>query len=244
MLWDGGTSIVIDKPAGIPTQAPAGMDSVELRIRKQFENRTTYVACVHRLDRPVGGVLLVALQKRAARLLGTQFETRKIKKEYVAVVKGRVQNPNGRWIDHLAKLEDTAKATITSEGSSNAKLATTDTELIRYDPTMDASWLRLYPVTGRMHQLRVQAAHRGHPILGDSLYGNADNWTSQQNLFLETLRRQIEQEVNPTPDPIQNMNQTKEPVKTQVIALRADNLEFFDPKNAQRISVESTCQLF
>ena len=67
VLWDGEISIVVQKPAGLPTQAPAGVESLESVLRLQLADRSDYIAFPHRLDRPVGGVILVALRKRAAR---------------------------------------------------------------------------------------------------------------------------------------------------------------------------------
>ncbi len=89
ILWDGEIAIAVNKPAGLSTQAPEGADSLESILRKQLADRSEYVAFPHRLDRPVGGVILVALRKRAARLLNEQFAARKVCKEYRAVVSGQ-----------------------------------------------------------------------------------------------------------------------------------------------------------
>lgn len=171
VLWDGEAVVVVDKPAGLSTQAPGTADSLEIRLRAQFKDRSDYLAFPHRLDRPVGGVILVALRKRAARLLGEQFMARKIKKDYIAQVAGRIVDTEPVWIDHLRKIPDQAKVEIVAESDDQAKLAETAVEVIRYDQANDRTWVKLSPVTGRMHQLRIQAASRGFPIVGDLLYG-------------------------------------------------------------------------
>ena len=163
--------LVVDKPAGLPTQAPGTADSLELRLRSQFQDRSDYLAFPHRLDRPVGGVILVALRKRAARLLGQQFMARKVEKQYVAQVAGRVDTVEAVWVDHLRKIPDQAKVEVVDESDEQARLAETGVEVLRYEASSDRTWLKLSPVTGRMHQLRIQASSRGNPIVGDVLYG-------------------------------------------------------------------------
>jgi len=177
VLWDGGTAVVVEKPAGLSTIAPPGGDSLEARLQTQFADRSDYVHVAHRLDREVGGVLLVALQKKAARLLQTQFATRKVIKRYRAWVSGRVSlepspiDETVVWKDWMRKLPDEARGEICNENTLKAKLAETIARVLRYDEDHSRTLLELSPLTGRMHQLRLQTAHRGHPIVGDSLYG-------------------------------------------------------------------------
>jgi 23S rRNA-/tRNA-specific pseudouridylate synthase len=179
VVWDGDVAVAVHKPAGLPTQAPPGIDSLESRLRLQLRTRSSYVAFPHRLDRPVSGVLLVALTKRAARLLSEQFASRKVRKVYIAEVHGPVPSPPARWIDSIRKLDGLAKAEICDPEAVGAKEAETLVERLRLMPQRDASLLKLVPTTGRMHQLRVQASHRGHPIIGDSLYGSAAEATAE-----------------------------------------------------------------
>ena len=190
MLWDGEVVLVVDKPAGLSTQAPGAADSLESRLRTQFQDRSDYLAFPHRLDRPVGGVILVALRKRAARLLGQQFMARKVEKQYVAEVAGRVDAAATVWLDHLRKIPDQAKVEVVEASDEQARLAETGVEIIRYDESSDRTWLKLSPVTGRMHQLRIQAASRGNPIVGDVLYGGPPipDRTDQIQLRAHSLR--------------------------------------------------------
>jgi len=163
---------VVQKPSGIATQAADGIDSLESRLRHQLVERTDYMAFPHRLDRPVSGVVLVAVRKRAAKLLSDQFASRKVRKIYLATVAGKV-SPHllGNWTDHIRKVAGASHAEIVASTAPGARLAETHAQLRSYDSSTDRSWLELAPVTGRMHQLRAQAAHRGHPIVGDRQYG-------------------------------------------------------------------------
>ena len=172
ILWDGKSALVVHKPAGIATQAAPGVESLETVLRRQLADRTDYLAFPHRLDRPVSGVLLVAVRKRAARLLCDQFASRKVTKTYLAWVTGKVEPQQlGLWVDHLRKVTDRPHAEIVEPHAEGARLAETTTSLRLYDAANNRSLLELAPLTGRMHQLRAQAAHRGIPIIGDRQYG-------------------------------------------------------------------------
>ncbi|OUW77395.1 MAG: hypothetical protein CBD74_12285 [Saprospirales bacterium TMED214] len=172
ILWDGNAALVVHKPAGIATQAAEGIESLETLLRTQFAERTDYLAFPHRLDRPVSGVLLVATRKRAARLLSEQFASRKVTKTYHAWVMGQVHAQQlGHWVDHMRKITNQSQAEIVQPSSQGARVAETKVSLRMYDSATNRSLLELSPLTGRMHQLRLQTAQRGFPIIGDWQYG-------------------------------------------------------------------------
>jgi 23S rRNA-/tRNA-specific pseudouridylate synthase len=171
VLWSSGSVFAVNKPAGISTQSPGGFDSLEVRLRAQFGRQAEYLAFPHRLDRAVSGVILVATTKGSAKLLGAQFESRKVAKTYLACVSGNAAKVEREWIDATRKLSDEAKVEIVDTGAEGAKVCETNVELRGYNAQRGCTVLRLRPRTGRMHQLRVQSARRGHPILGDELYG-------------------------------------------------------------------------
>jgi 23S rRNA-/tRNA-specific pseudouridylate synthase len=217
ILWRSQECLVALKPCGLPTQAPAALDSLEQRLRAQLAAESgsaekLYLALPHRLDRSVSGVILAALTKRAASLLGQQFETRKISKCYLAWVGGRVDDAAARWTDWLAKLPDRAKAEIVTQSGiadrSGQEVQEAITDVRVLSQQAERSLLELSPITGRMHQLRLQAAHRGHPILGDTLYGSSQAWPADS-----------------------------QPVGGEAIALHACKLQFYDPKSGKAVSV-------
>ncbi len=167
---------MVHKPAGLSTTSPPGTDSVEWRLRDQLDRQHEFLSAVHRLDRDVRGVLLIALSKKAARLLSEQFAARRVSKTYYAWVHGRVpfpapDSPPERWTDFVRKIVDVPQGEVCEREVPGAKLAQTDVRPLRYDESNDATLLELSPITGRMHQLRLQTAARGHAIIGDPLYG-------------------------------------------------------------------------
>ncbi|MEO1524233.1 MAG: RluA family pseudouridine synthase [Planctomycetota bacterium] len=185
VLWESEQAIAINKPAGIATQSPAQFESVESRLRQQLGREEHYLAFPHRLDRWVSGVLLVALTKRAARLLSGQFETRKTTKRYLAMVEGLLDGEH-RWEDSLRKIAGQPQVQVDTD-HPDAKTTLTLVRSLRTFPDADRSLLELSPVTGRMHQLRVQAGSRGNPIVGDTLYGAMETETARILLHASQL---------------------------------------------------------
>ncbi|MFM1904401.1 MAG: hypothetical protein RLZZ440_2301 [Planctomycetota bacterium] len=172
--------VAVAKPAGLPTQAVRGIPSVEAWARAELVQPpgAGYLGVPHRLDRAVSGVLLLATTPRAARKLSRQFERRQVRKTYLAVV----ANPPGpapgvpesaaEWRDLVAKLPDEPRAAIVAEGSGGREAVTLARLRARIELAGAARLvLELQPLTGRMHQLRLQAAVRGMPVVGDCLYG-------------------------------------------------------------------------
>ena len=198
IIHESAGVIAVWKPAGIATQAPPGIASAEAWLRQRLHGGDPrgYVGVPHRLDRGVSGVVLFAATPRAARKLSRQFERRQVRKTYLAIVAARPEaathvddlecgaaetavaadfpegcGPAGtRWHDFLVKVPDEPRARIAAAGEPQAREAVTFARLVRR-LAQDRLLLELMPVTGRMHQLRLQAATRGIPMLGDGLYG-------------------------------------------------------------------------
>jgi tRNA pseudouridine32 synthase/23S rRNA pseudouridine746 synthase/23S rRNA pseudouridine1911/1915/1917 synthase len=179
VLWESEACMVVFKPAGLATQAPSPHPSLEAMVRDHLADASKpnrYLALPHRLDRPVSGVILVALTKRAANLLSQQFESRKVHKRYLAWVQGDATDCQTQWHDSIRKVPDEARCEIADTNSPDAKVAVTTTRVLSSRPAMGddrgSTLLEMCPLTGRMHQLRLQCSHRGHPILGDAIYGS------------------------------------------------------------------------
>ncbi len=175
ILLHDGPCIVIDKPAGLLTQAPPGIDSAEVRVRAYIREREQiqhnfYLGLPHRLDRPVSGALIFARHARAAKRLSQQFERRDVKKIYWAVVSGAVAPAAGTWEDFLIKLPHQAHVHLASADTTGAQLARLHYRVVQSGNS--ASWLEIELETGRMHQIRVQLAARGHAVWGDLQYGS------------------------------------------------------------------------
>lgn len=184
VIHEASGVVAVWKPAGLATQAPAGIPSAESWLRQRLHGGASggYLGVPHRLDRGVSGVVLFAATPRAARKLSRQFERREVRKVYLAIAAcggadrdavERMQADAVRWHDMLEKIADEPKARLVPVGESGGREAVTLARLVRR-LTSDRLLLELSPVTGRMHQLRLQAAARGLPIVGDDLYGIAD----------------------------------------------------------------------
>jgi 23S rRNA pseudouridine1911/1915/1917 synthase len=128
-----------------------------------------YLGIPHRLDRPVSGVVCFARNTKAAQRVHAQFADHKVRKVYWALVEGAVAPAAGTWDDWIRKVAEESRVERAAEGEPGAKLATLEYKVLRVLP--DCTLVELAPLTGRMHQLRVQAAWRGHPVLGDVQYG-------------------------------------------------------------------------
>ncbi len=167
------------KPAGIATQAPAPFESLETRIRDYLREREAksgnfYLAIPHRLDRPVSGAMVFARHVRAARKISTQFEERRVRKVYWALVAGEVTPPQGTWRDHLRKVYGHPQTEVVAADHPEGREAVLHYETLGVGRTASGetvTWLGIQLETGRTHQIRMQAASRGWPVLGDSLYG-------------------------------------------------------------------------
>ncbi len=173
--------VVLDKPSGllsVPAKPPGPQDCLVARARAVW----TDIRLVHRLDRDTSGVMVFARSAAAQRHLGWQFERRQVEKTYVARVAGRVAQERGRI--ELPLICDWPNRPRQMVCHERGKPAVTDWEVIAREP--GATRLRLRPLTGRSHQLRVHLAALGHPILGDPLYGDAAS-ADRLQLHAETL---------------------------------------------------------
>ncbi|MBL8822198.1 MAG: RluA family pseudouridine synthase [Planctomycetia bacterium] len=165
--------IAVSKPAGLLTQAPPGIDSLESRIKRYLSNtrkmEEVYLGVPHRLDRPASGCMIFAKTRLAARRLAEQFQQRRVRKVYWALVEGLVAQPSGHWVDYVRKIIDEPRGEVVAKDEPNAQRAELRYECL--ERNSDFSWLQIELLTGRMHQIRLQASTRGHPLKGDLLYG-------------------------------------------------------------------------
>ena len=183
ILYEDNHIIVVVKPYNVLSQGDSTgdisiMDMIKDYIKKKYNKPgNVYLGLVHRLDRPVGGIMVFARSSKAASRLCKSFNEHKITKKYLAIVKGKVEK-NGEYVDYLAKDKD-GKAYVTSE--NEGKKAVLNFELIEYNKENDCSLVSIDLKTGRHHQIRIQFASRGHYLLGDQRYGVLDN--KQISLF-------------------------------------------------------------
>ncbi|MCS6864705.1 MAG: RluA family pseudouridine synthase [Gemmataceae bacterium] len=175
VLYEDHHLLIVNKPAPLLTQAPPGVPSLEALVKayikvKYAKPAGVYLGIPHRLDRPVSGVVCFARNTKAAQRLHAQFSEHRVRKVYWALVEGTVTPAAGVWDDWLRKLPEQSRVEKAAEGEPGAKLALLEYRVVQRFP--EFTHLELTPLTGRMHQLRVQSAWRGHPVLGDVQYGS------------------------------------------------------------------------
>jgi 23S rRNA (cytosine1962-C5)-methyltransferase len=170
VLHDDGDIVVVDKPEGVPSQSadPERADDVVTRLRAHFAG--AYLGVHQRLDQDTSGLLVFARRREANASLAEQFEGRSVRKTYVACVTGWAGRDRCTLRDAIER-GDGAKMRVSKRGGANAKAAVTHVRVV--DRRADRVMLELDLETGRTHQARVQLAHCGAPIAGDSLYGGA-----------------------------------------------------------------------
>ena len=166
--------IAVRKPAGILTQSDNSggvslMDQVKDWIKTEYKKPgKVFLGLVHRLDRPVSGIVVFARTSKGASRLSEQFRKQTTKKIYRALVEGTPQSQQASLTHYLRK-EKSLKATVFPRATPNTKEALLDYEVI--ETFNSTSLLDIHLHTGRFHQIRAQLAFIGHPIVGDKKYG-------------------------------------------------------------------------
>ncbi len=190
VLFEDNHCLAVLKPAGVLTMGDrTGDESVvdlagEYLRRKYDKPGKVFVGVVHRLDRPVSGVLLLARTSKAAARLSEQFRKHSVRKVYHCVVEGRPPQREGELVDWLVKDEAANVSRVVQEGAevrgqetAGGKEARLSYRCLR--SVGGLSLLEIELLTGRSHQIRVQLASRGMPICGDGKYGSKtklDGW--------------------------------------------------------------------
>ena len=177
IIYEDNHIIVVEKIPNIPSQGDKTGDIDMLEIIKKYIKEkynkpgNVYLGLVHRLDRPVGGVMVFAKTSKAASRLSEEVRSRQLKKEYLVVVDGKFEKDKDTLEDYLLKNQQKNISRVVKEGTKNSKLAKLDYETLKYNSEIDLSVLKVLLHTGRHHQIRVQLSSRGHSIYGDQKYG-------------------------------------------------------------------------
>jgi 23S rRNA pseudouridine1911/1915/1917 synthase len=187
ILYEEPHFMLVNKPAGLLTQAVEGIESLQTRLAEQIKIRDQhpglpFIGLPHRLDRGTSGVVLIARNQRALRRFGDQFHHRLVQKFYLAWVEGEMGSVECQWSDYVRKVEDQPLAEIVSADAPGAKLAEMQVQQIASCDGQSLALIRL--LTGRMHQIRVQFASRGLPVVGDQQYGSQVRLSDHEELRL------------------------------------------------------------
>ena len=178
VLYEDNHIIVVTKQPNIPSQADKTEDMDMLTLIKDYIKEkynkpgNVYLGLVHRLDRPVGGVMVFAKTSKAASRLSDQVREKIFKKKYLAVVDGKFDETTGSLEDYLYKDERNNMSKVVNKDKKNAKLAKLDYETLAFNELKKLSLVKINLHTGRHHQIRVQLSNAGHSIFGDQKYGS------------------------------------------------------------------------
>jgi 23S rRNA pseudouridine1911/1915/1917 synthase len=176
VLYEDNHLLAVVKPAGIPTMGVSLERQSILEMARQYVKAkfhkpgNVYLGVVSRLDAPVSGVLLLARTSKAAARLSELFRTQAIEKTYWAVVEGEIRPRAGDLVDWLAQDERHRRMKTAPPRTAGAKEARLNYKTL--STARRRSLIEVTLQTGRKHQIRVQLAHRGHPVVGDRKYGS------------------------------------------------------------------------
>ena len=210
VLYEDNHVIVVEKPVNIPSQADKTGDVDMLSIVKHYLKEKyqkpgeVYLGLVHRLDRPVGGVMVFAKTSKAAARLSEQVRSKQFEKQYLVVVDGKMEPERGILEDYLLKNERKNISRVVEQGTKNAKLASLDYEVLKYAEDIQLSVVKVNLHTGRHHQIRVQFASRGHSLYADQKYGTRGRgkqialWAYKLSFYHPITKQKLTFQVLPT----------------------------------------------
>ncbi|MCM1370382.1 MAG: RluA family pseudouridine synthase [Clostridium sp.] len=184
IIYEDNHLLVVLKPVNTLVQADNTKDIDLLTMLKQYlkekynKKGNVYLGLVHRLDRPVGGVMVFAKTSKAASRLSDQIRLNQFKKKYYAIVEGKIKE-SGFFEDKLLK---DSKSNIVKV-DSNGKLSKLSYSLVKYNKSLNLSLVDILLITGRPHQIRVQFSSRGFPLYGDQKYNINSKVGNQIALF-------------------------------------------------------------
>ena len=175
IIYEDNHILVIEKPVNIPSQEDSSHDPDVISILKQDIKKrydkpgNVYLSLVHRLDRPVGGIMVLAKTSKAAARLSSEIREGSFKKNYLCIVNGTPQRASGFLENYLYKDAERNIVRIVEKGVPGAKKAVLEYKTLETSKDVSLIWVKLH--TGRSHQIRVQLAEIGHPLYGDQKYG-------------------------------------------------------------------------
>ncbi|HHY16173.1 MAG TPA: RluA family pseudouridine synthase [Firmicutes bacterium] len=191
ILYEDNHLLIVVKPPNLLSQGDRTGDEDLLSLLKEYIREkynkpgNVYLGLVHRLDRPTGGVMVFAKTSKAAGRLSEQIRTNTFRRGYLAVVAGHPRPLQGSKRHFLAKDRKTNLVSVVKPTAPGAQEAILTYQVV--DMSAGLSLVRIELQTGRPHQIRVQMAASGHPLVGDQRYGPRSNVRQQIALWAETI---------------------------------------------------------
>ena len=173
IIYEDNHLLVVEKPVNIPVQEDKSKDIdmitilKKYRIKKENKDKDAYIGLVHRLDRPVGGIMVFAKTSKAASRLGEEIRNNTFHKTYLAVIEGTIPK-EGKLEDYIIKDKNKNISYITTK--EKGKYSALEYKILKEKNNL--SLIEINLITGRSHQIRLQFSSRNHPLIGDSKYGN------------------------------------------------------------------------
>lgn len=183
ILYEDNHLLVVEKPINMPVQEDESKDidllSTLKKYRKEKENKPNeaYVGLLHRLDRPVGGVMVFAKTSKAASRISEQIRTNQLEKMYLAIIDGKLKEKKGEYIDFLWKDPKKNKVEVNAKGKKSILY------FERLEIKESLTLVKIKLQTGRSHQIRVQFSSRHYPLYGDQKYNKNAKKGQQIALF-------------------------------------------------------------
>jgi 23S rRNA pseudouridine1911/1915/1917 synthase len=223
ILFEDNHLLGVLKPGGLLTQGDrTGDDTAFAMARRYLKEKykkpgNVFVGLVHRIDRPVSGVLLLARTSKAASRLANEFHARRVEKVYLAVAVGNVAGPGGELVTYIERHHNRSRAV--ARPSPKAKEAVLTYRVLGRRGGL--SLLEVVPGTGRHHQIRVQLAGISHPVAGDLKYGDKEP-LPDKTIALHAARLRV-----------------KHPTRDEVVAIQAAPPVSAHPWRRFRSTIES-----
>ena len=172
VLYEDNHLLGVEKPVNVPVNEDASCDEDLLSLSKEYIREkyqkpgNVYLGLVHRLDRPVGGAVIFARTSKAASRLSDMIRTNRMKKTYLAVLDGIAEKQSGTLVDYLTKDHRTNMVSVTDEAHGKRSVLHYEVLAVKEAKTL----VKIQLETGRSHQIRVQFASRGLPLVHDHRY--------------------------------------------------------------------------
>ncbi|NLJ95003.1 MAG: RluA family pseudouridine synthase [Clostridiaceae bacterium] len=191
IIFEDNHLIIVKKPVGMLSQADKTGDVDLLNIIKEYirvkyeKPGAAWLGLVHRLDRPVGGLMAFAKTSKAASRLSDQIRKNTFVRKYLAVVHGHLQPKNGIWDEHISKKKIKGKYVVNTNLDpkylNKYQACSLNYQVQAYLPKQNLSLVEIELKTGRSHQIRAQMKAHDHPLIGDRLYGKLTHLDRKAN---------------------------------------------------------------